>query len=191
MRLLYKPLIGLAGFILTGLLLLAAWNYSIKGSIERSVLAGVRAAANDTAVAKAESEVAKAQIVYVDRVREYPVYRDRIIAANPGNKPLEELAKRCDQVVLTCEARVQAGDNLADSLRKQVADLKAQKKMSAPRFSGFTEGLYDFVHREPVVRAGAEMHLFGPLSLTAAAETSAGMNDSRQRVLAGLRFNFR
>ena len=183
--------LGLLTFVVGGILLALAWEFGIKGSIERSVRAEVRAAANDVAVAQAESAVVRVDTVWRTRLQGYPVYRDAAIAANPNNAPLRELAKKCDELMTTCQMRVEAGNNLADSLRKQVADLKVQKKIPEPRFSAFAEGLYDFVHREPVLRGGGAMRVIGPLSLTIAAEASAGMEESRQRAMAGLRFTFR
>jgi hypothetical protein len=186
-----KYLAGFGAFLVGGVMLALAWEYGIKGSIERSVRAEVNAERNDAGVAKAESVVVQIDTVYRTEMKAYPVFRDRIIDTNPDNKPLQELAKRCDAILTTCQQRVAAANNLADSLRKQVADLKAQKKVSPPRFSAFTEALYDVLAREPVLRAGGDMRIVGPLSLTVAGEASAGMNESRQRVVAGLRFTFK
>jgi hypothetical protein len=186
-----KYLVALGLFLLGGTAAALAWEYGIKGSIERSVRAEVNAEKNDAGVAKAESVVVQIDTVYRTEMKAYPVFRDRIIEANSDNKPLQELAKRCDAILTTCQQRVAAANDLADSLRKQVADLKAQKKVSPPRFSAFTEALYDVLAREPVLRAGGDMRLVGPLSLMVAGEASAGMNESRQRVLAGLRFTFK
>jgi hypothetical protein len=186
-----KYLVGFGAFLLGGVMLALAWEYGIKGSIERSVRAEVNAERNDAGVAKAESVVVQIDTVYRTEMKAYPVFRDRIIDANPNNKPLQELAKRCDAILTTCQQRVAAANDLADSLRKQVADLKAQKKVSQPRFSAFGELLYDAIAREPLLRAGGDMRVVGPVSLVVAGEASGGLEESRQRVLVGARFTFR
>jgi hypothetical protein len=188
-----KVLYGALAFLAAGLLALAVWEFGVKGSIEQSVRAEMQARANDVAVAQAESAVVRIDTVYRERVREYPVFRDRIVAANPDNAPLQEFAKRCDQLVLTCEDRVAAGDRFADSLRKQVKDLKTQKRAPDPRFSAFLLGGYDYLRGKPLAQAGGDARIAGPLSLTAYVEAAKG--DSLERVrtrgVVALKFTFR
>lgn len=193
MTALTKGLYALLAFVVGGFVLWLMWTYVIKKGIEDSVRESIQLAGGDSAIARQEDRVTRVDTVYRTQLREYPVYRDRLVAANPDNKPLADLAGRCDQLILTCEGRVAAGDALADTLRAQIEQLKDMKERKPPRLSAYALAGYDWMNSNPLAQVGGEARILGPLSITAWIEGARTKADEKMqaRGVVALRFTFR
>jgi hypothetical protein len=178
------------GFLL-GAVALGGFLARHDANVRKDALAQQHVEKLDYWIAQLAGRKAVADTVYLGTVRTYRETRDAAIAANPTNKPLADLAGRCDQVILSCEQRVAIADTLADSMRAEVRTLKAMRKVSLPRLSLYGEGLYDFLNQGPVARAGADFRLFGGVSLTGAIEAVQKDQKTDTRAMIGARFTFR
>lgn len=183
----------LAGYLLGAFLagLLALWGYN-------KLFGGSDAEADKAAVntASAVTVAAAADTVHDTTVVSYAVYRDRILTSGKATPSEKTTFGKCDAVVLSCEVRHAADTMVSFRLRKELEI--AKKRRAGPRVQGYGEGMIDFINQAPVLRLGATIRLFGPVSLSAAGDAMIGGAYARKadvpaiqtRALGGIRINF-
>lgn len=162
-----------------------------------AVIAGQGTATAHKATAAARAEVARVDTLYLPGRDRWRAVADSAIAHEKTNPEAASVARHADTVMVGDFVAIRARDNLIvkqgaelDSTQKELATWK--RKPGAPRFQLYGEGLYDLLHSVPVVRAGLDIRIFGPLTLATAGEyavqspTMAG----GFRVVTGVRMNF-
>lgn len=123
----------------------------------------------------------------------YIVYRDRVIHDNPADTALRNLAGRCDQLILTCEARHSIDSARIANLKSEVDTLKRMTKSKPPRISAFALGGYDWYNQQQIVQLGGDVRIAGPLSVTGYLEAARGAEPERVRTrgVVAAKFTFR
>lgn len=183
----------LLGFVIIGLLIVFWLNRHDNALLERAKdQAKVNAIdSTNTGLGHRGDSV---QVVYRDRYHTYTEVRDTALAHNPTDKPLQDVVKACNQVVLTCQQRAAIADSLTRSQASEIKLLKGMKAATVPRLSLFGEAMYDLANKNLLGRAGVDFRIAGPLSITGAIEAAPNKTDNstfQSRALAGLRFTFR
>jgi hypothetical protein len=140
----------------------------------------------DTAIARFDSARKVRDTVYLHDRTEF-----RTIVANPASTKAE-VVKACNQLILSCDVLRATNDSLVDSLKAQRKTLKSMKERQPPRLSFNASALYDFVNGGALGRAGVDLRLLGPLSVTGEIEAAPQSDYSfKSRAVAGLRFTFK
>lgn len=131
--------------------------------------------------------------VYINQKVPYVVYRDRVIHDHPTDTTIVQAFGKCDQLILTCEQRQRIDSARITNLQSEVKTLKALKKEKPNRVSAFITGGMDFIASQPLVQAGGEVRMFGPLGVTAFIEAARrnNQNDIDTRGVVALKFSFR
>lgn len=179
----------LFGVFLAGMLALWGINQLRGGSDAEADKAAVNTA---TAV----SVAARTDTIHDTTVVSYAVYRDRILTSGKATPSEKTTFGKCDAVVVSCEARHAADTMVSFRLREELEI--AKKRRAGPRVQGYGEGMIDFINQAPVLRIGATVRLFGPVSLSAAGDAMIGGAYARKadvpailpRALGGIRINF-
>jgi hypothetical protein len=148
----------------------------------------------NTAIAALEDRTAAADTVYLGTVERLTV-RERDVL-RPGRElipraEVRALVRDCRSLERACDLRVALRDSTADSLRRKVALLETRGVRRTPRLTLYGEGLWDLGAQLPVARAGADLRLFGPFSVTAALDASPRDRNIETRALAGVRYTFK
>lgn len=123
----------------------------------------------------------------------YTVYRDRVVGSGTATPGERAAFGKCDEVVRTC-AELHAADSLEkESLRNELAIARDRPTERAKRLELFGEAMYDLLSAAPVLRAGVELRIIGPISAAAAGDVtlpSAGQPRIVTRALVGIRYRF-
>ena len=122
--------------------------------------------------------------------------RDVLLNPGPGKPPATPEVRACfalaDSSRSLCAARHDA-DTAALHATERELNLWQNKPSGIQRIQAYGEGLYDVIHRVPVIRAGATAKILGPVSLSVAGEYAAppvGESKPAFRALAGVRVSF-
>lgn len=182
--------------VVTGLLLL--WGYRAYASAQDVKLAYWKESAK-IAEAKADSAAARAahqDTVFREGEKVYIRGRDILLNPGPGKPPATPEVKACfalsDSLLSLCAKRHEA-DTAALHATERELKVWQNKPGGIPRIQAYGEGLYDFAHMVPVIRAGATAKILGPVHLSIAGEYAApqaGKSNPAFRALAGVRVNF-
>lgn len=180
------------GFVLGGLLLWGAIALHDRKLLE-SFKAEQKTAQHDSTEA-ALAPVSDSLGRRVDSIKvPYIVYRDRVIHDHPNDTTILQAFGKCDQLILTCEERQRVDSARISNLQSEVKTLKGMKKQTAPRLSAFITGGMDFIASQPLIQAGGEARVIGPVSVTAFIQAARknNENDIETRGVVGVRFTFR
>lgn len=182
----------LLGFFLVGWLAVYLVHNHDKQVIEDSKSAtAVQGFDSTNTVLKVRGD--SVRVVYVDRYHTYTTVRDSLVKAEPENKPLINLAGRCDRVLFTC-----AEQHAVDSTRiandsDEIKKLKAMKAASVPRVSLYALGGYDWMNKAALSQVGIDTRVVGPLSASVFIEAAQG--DATERIksrgVLAMKFTFR
>jgi hypothetical protein len=180
-----KILYGFAAFVAVGLLGWLGLGLHDR-ALEKRLRAELGIAKRDSAIATLDSSRIVRDTVYL---RGRTVFRE--VAANPAStKP--QIIKACTEALNACDRVRATNDTLRDSLNAQIKALRKLKAMKPPRLSLYGSALYDFVNGGALGRAGVDLRLLGPLSVTGEIEAAPQTDYSfKSRAVAGLRFTFK
>jgi hypothetical protein len=180
-----KIVYGFAAFILLGLLGWFGLAAHDRG-LEKRLRAELGIAKRDSAIATLDSSRIVRDTVYL---RGRTVFRE--VAANPTSTKAD-VVMACTEALRRCDVVRATNDSLRDSLTAQVSALRKLKAKKPPRLSLYGSALYDFVNGGALGRAGVDLRLLGPLSVTGEIEAAPQSDYSfKSRAVAGLRFTFR
>lgn len=184
------------GAVLTAFLLW--WAYGKYNSYEDAKVAAWQAkvkvaeASRDSALANAARE----DTIYKAGETVYIKGRDILLHPGPGKPPATPEVKACfalsDSLAVLCAKRHDA-DTAALHATERELKLYQDKPSGIKRVQAYGEAMYDLAHQVPVIRAGATMGLFGPISLSVAGEYAAPpihTSTPAFRALAGVRVAF-
>lgn len=189
-----KLLIQLGAFIVAGFVLwgVFAWRDT---RLEKKLRSEMAISKRDTAITELTERQQKRDTVYIGTVRTYTTVRDKVLAANPENKPAKEIADAADDVVAQGDSLRAINDTLTDSLRKQVKEVKKLKALVPSRISGYALAGYDWYNAKPLAQVGGDMRIVGPFSVTAYLEAAKAEKNAPEPVVTrgviAAKFTFR
>jgi hypothetical protein len=181
MKILYR----FAAFIAVGLL---GWLGLVvhDRALEKRLRDELAIAKRDTVIRIMGDSLRARDTVYL---RGRTVFRE--VAANPASTKAD-VVMACTEALRRCDVVRATNDSLRDSLTAQVSALRKLKAKKPPRLSLYGSALYDFVNGGALGRAGVDLRLLGPLSVTGEIEAAPQSDYSfKSRAVAGLRFTFR
>ena len=192
-----KALLKSAGWfvLLAFIVAIALFSYKRYGAWQEAKLVQWKADSTNAAEAtRLAAENAELKLRARDTaIVRYTVYRDRVVGSGTATPGERAAFGKCDEVVRTC-AELQAADSVEkESLRKELAIARARPTERAKRLELFGEGMYDLLSAAPVLRAGVELRILGPISAAAVGDlTLPSARDPRvvPRALLGIRYKF-
>lgn len=113
-------------------------------------------------------------------------YRDRILHDTVQRVTARErdIITHADTLRVACDTLKKADTSLISSVKTEA---KIAESPPGKHIQFFGEALYNLIDRQPVARAGVELHIFKALYLTGAEEVSYR---NKPRTLVGGRINF-
>lgn len=152
--------------------------------------------AKDDSLVIARQEKATADSALANQIPIYIAGRNTALLnpAKPATAEVRACYESADRVISACQ-KARAADSVVIARQQSLITTlrNPPPPKAAARIQAYGEGLYDFAHMAPVIRAGATARLFGPVSLSAAADLSvppAGESRVTIRALAGVRVTF-
>lgn len=187
-----KLLVALGAFIILGFAGWFALDRHDKNLIDRA-MSVQKVAGHDSTEADLSEQSDSIRTVFVNQKVPYVVYRDRVIQEHPTDTTVRRFVNACQLVISTCEQRHGVDSARISNLQQEVKTLKDSKSQKAARSSAFITGGMDFIASQPLIQAGGEVRVMGPLHLTASllASRRNNQNDIDTKGILALTFRFR